>query len=254
MRRAAFFNFISVLFFLLTLVSITGIIYLLVTPAPQGEVADLPTLAPPLPTLTPTHTWTATFPPTFTPSPTNTPTLTPTLTPSSTATVTPSITPSPTVTNTPGPTDTPSNTPPPTLTPSPTGPTPIPSATEIPFAFNLREDVRYAANFANTLGCAWQGIGGQVFRLDGTELSGPFRVRVYNATNTFSQLVNISSNTFYGPVSGWEVQVAPNVNSETYFVQLETEFSVISPRVQVTFASNCFGNVAIVNFVQTRAF
>lgn len=251
MSRVAFFNFISVIFFLLTLGIVTGLIYLLVTPPPQAEVADLPTVAPPLPTLTPTATWTPTFPPTFTPSPTNTPTQTPSLTPSSTATPTPTITASPTVTDTPGP---PTETFTPTLTPSPTGPTPIPSATEIPYAFNLREDVRYTANFANTLGCAWQGIGGQVFRLDGIEFSGPYRVRVFNATNTFSQTVSIGTNTFYGPTSGWEIQVAPNVNAETYFVQLETEFSVVSPRVQVTFAANCFGNVAIVNFVQTRQF
>lgn len=252
MSRGAFFNFVSIVFFILTLGVITALVAILASPAPSAQLADLPTLAPPLPTLTPTNTHTATIPPTFTPSPTNTPTFTPTQTASSTPTLTPSITPSPTITNTPGPTETPSDTPTFTPTASPTGPTPTPTQTEIPYAFGLRDEVRYTTNFANSLGCAWQGIGGQVFNVDDTELTGEFYIRVFNVSNTFSQRVRIGTNSFYGPFSGWEVQVAPNVNTETYFVQLETAFSQVSPRIQITFRGDCFQNVALINFKATR--
>lgn len=252
--RATLFNALSILFFILTLAVATGVVALLASPPPPTPVADLPTLAPPLPTLTPSNTPTPTIPPTFTPSPTNTLTLTPSLTPSLTPTPSATLTATPTITDTPGPTNTPENTPTPQPTPTPTGPTAIPTETEIPFAFRLREEPRFLQNFANTLGCSWQGIGGQVFRLDGSEFFGAFRVRVFNSTGTFEQLVNIGTNSFYGPVTGWEVQVAPAPNTETYFVQLETQFSVASPRVQVTFPGNCLQNVALVNFIQSREF
>jgi hypothetical protein len=258
--RGAFFNFIAIVFFILTLAVITALVAILASPPLPAQVVDLPTIAPPLPTLTPTATHTPTFPPTFTPSPTRTPTLTPSTTPTSTFTVTPSptstftVTPSPTITDTPGPTSTPTDTATITLTPTATGPTSVPTATDIPYAFRLREEVRFVANFANTLGCSWQGMGGQVFSVDGAEIIGEYYVHVFNAANTFSQRVRIGTNSFYGPASGWELQVSNFVNGETYFVQLETPFSQVSPRIQVTFRSDCFQNVALITFEQSRPF
>ncbi len=246
MSRAGTFNAISLLFFALTLVSLTVIVGLMLTPPPAPPVVALPTLAPELPTLTPTNTHTATIPPTFTPSPTATQTLTPTLKPSSTATPTPTVTPSPTITDTPGP-DT--ATPTITLTPQPTGPTAVPSPTEIPFAFIQRGETFFTSNFANGLGCNWQGIGGQVFTPEGIEYAGSVQVRVYN--DTFEQVSQ--RNSFYGAVSGWEVQVGSVPANTLFFLRLETTLGTpISPVIQLTFPGLCEQNLARVDFVQTR--
>jgi hypothetical protein len=248
--RVFIFNAISFIFFVLTIVVAAGVIYLMVQPLPEPDISLLPTVAPDLPTLTPTFTHTPTIPPTFTPTHTPTPTVT------STSTSTPTVTASPTVTNTFTPTETlgpPTETLPPTITPTPTGPTPIPSPTENPYPFSVRGEVRYTTNFANTLGCAWQGIGGQVFDLNGIEFNANFQVRVFN--NTMDQVIPVGSNSFYGPISGWEVQVANTVNNDVYFVQLETvQGTDIAPRIQVQFTSDCSRNVALVDFQQTRSF
>lgn len=243
MNRNSLFNLISIIFFILTLVSLTVIIGLMLSPPPAMNIADLPTRAPDLPTLTPTSTSTPTIPPTFTPSET------PTVTPSLTGTPTNTATPTPSNTFTPGP---PTATFTASATWTPTGPTPTPSETPIPYAFAQRGETRLQTNFANSAGCLWQGIGGQVFRLDGTEFSGNFRVRVFN--NTFEQVVSIGTNSFYGVQSGWEVKVADTINAGVYFVRLESEFSVLSPTIQVQFPGNCSQNVAIVDFIQTRDF
>lgn len=250
--RAAVFNTISVIFFLLTLASATFTVVRLAGPPPVPEVVDLPTLAPDLPTLTPSNTPTPTIPPTFTLTPTDTPTLTPTLTLTSTLTLTPTITPSPTITDTPGPTETPTETPEPTATPTSSEPTPTPPPSPDPFPFRLREDVFFGPNVYNTLGCAWQGIGGRVFDQNGIDLFGNFQVRVFN--NTFDRTVLIGSNSLYGGASGWEVQVSSVVNSELYFVRLETvPFGVpVTPNIQVQFSSDCGRNLALLNFVQQR--
>lgn len=249
--RARIFNALSVIFFLLTLVSATFIITRLLAPPPVPEIVNLPTLIPDLPTLTPSYTHTPTIPPTFTPTPSDTPTLTPSLTLTSTYTLTYTITPSPTITDTPGPTETPSITPPPSPTFTPTGPTITPEPSLDPFLFRLREDVFYGPNVYNTLGCSWQGIGGRVFDEAGIDIFGGYQIRVFN--NTFDRTVIIGSNTLYGGASGWEIQVGSTVTSDTYFVRLETTIgTALTPNIQITFASDCSRNLAIVNFIKQR--
>jgi hypothetical protein len=273
--RALIYNLISLLFFLLSIAVIVLVIVQLLRPAPQRPqaaavvptVAELPTETPtftptatPIPTETPTPTLTftptetsiptetplpPTFPPTNTPIPTETPL--PTATP-----VPPTITPSPTITNTLIPTLTPALTdtpvPAPTLdfTPQPTVPPPS------PFPFDVRENqVIFTSNFANAAGCAWQGIGGQVFDINGQPLT---QIRVHVFGSGVDAFAVSGSNTLYGP-SGWEIPVSNFINTNTYIVELQTATgTIISPQVQVTFTSDCTRNLALVNFQQNRPF
>lgn len=246
------FNIISVLFLVLSVVWIIYVVSQLAGPpaaARQDVFAGLPTaMTPP------------TLPPTNTPVPTSTPTdtLTPTIT--LTPTVAPTETPIPsatsTITDTPGPSETPSNTPTPpetyTSTPSetPSGPTVTFTASPSPFPFDLREQqVIFTQNFANTAGCAWQGIGGQVFDLSGNPLQG-LQIHVFGGD--VDRFVQSGANTLYGP-AGWEQQVSNTINANTYYVELQTaQGTVVSPRVQVLFPSDCARNLALVNFIQTR--
>ena len=252
MGRSIIFNLISLVFLVLSIVWIVFVFLRMAAPAPSAPTAPLPEVIV-LPTLTPS----------FTPLPTSTPTdtLTPTITPSPTETVPPTITPIPsaTITQTPTITDTPSHTPTPlaTFTPqptaTPTGPTPTREPTVSPFPFTLRENqVILTQNFANAAGCAWQGLGGQVFDLNGNPLASGLQIHVFGGD--LDRFVQVGSNTLYGP-AGWEQPVDTTINTTTYFVELlSAQGTVISDRIQVTFPGDCAQNVAIIYFVQTRPF
>ncbi len=279
--RAQVYNLISIFFLVLTIVAIALVATRMSAPAPvPTPVAfTLPTSAA-LPSVTPTFTWTntpvptiptATDTPIFTDTPSVTPTQTWTLIPSLTSTLTytplptvptdtprpedtlaptSSITPSLTITNTLAVTltETPSITP--TIidfTPQPTEPPPS------PYPFVLRDNqVIYTLNFANTAGCSWQGIGGQVFDLTGLPLQ---QMRIH----VFGQGVDVytasGSNTLYG-LSGWEVPLNSSLTGNSYIVELQSaQGTPISPQITVTFElNNCSKNLALVNFEQTRPF
>lgn len=259
------YNSITVVFLLLTVVCclLTVVLAAGIVPSPFGSSGAivLPDVAA-LPTETPSHT---PPPPTWTLTPTRTPTVTETGT--TTATVTPSLT----ITATAGPTDTPSITPTPSDTPTatqtetllptitPTGPTPTLTNTPSPFPFALKggaSGVVFTANFANTAGCAWQGVGGQVFGLSGDGLAG-YQIRVTGSgigEGGAGVIVGTGSNTLYG-ASGWEVSVGGQTNSNVYYVELlSSSGTPASPAIQVTFPNNCAQNLALVNFEQTRPF
>ncbi len=251
------YNFISLIFLLLTLAMVVFVVIKLAgPPAERIAAASLPTGIPSRTPLPPSETPTP-APPTFTPTNTLTPTTTPTLTP--TLSPTPSTVPSATVTDTPAPTDTPAESPtptmPPTQTPSltPEGPTPTSAPSQSPFPFALRDDeIPIIRNFANSAGCAWQGIGGQVFNISGEEYTqGGLQVHVYN--NQFENTVRIGTNSLYGPISGWEVPVAQQITQDFYYVQLETlTGTVVSDRIEINFPGDCEQNVALVRFIQVR--
>ena len=243
------FNLISIIFLALSVVWIVYVISRLAGPPPEvTEAASLPT-AVVLPSLTPSNTPTETLIPTWTPTPTDT--LTPTLTPTLTSTAPPTAT----ITDTPGPTATvtltftPAATDTPFPTPTPEGPTPTLEPTLSPFPFDLRNnEVLFIAAF-NGAGCAWQGMGGQVLDLNGQGLSG-LRIHVFGPE--VDRYVDSGSNSLYGP-GGWEQPVSNAINGNTYFIELETaQGTVVSPRIQVTFPSDCTGNLALINFIQTR--
>lgn len=251
MANARIYNVISLVFVVLTVLMIVFVVVKLLGPAPTPRaVADLPT-AVLLPSLTPTNT------PSRTPFPTETSTPTNTLTPTTTETATETVPPSPTITETAGPTDTPSMTPTPSISPTPfptetpTGPTDTPEPTLSPFLFNLREEqVIFTQNFTNQAGCAWQGIGGQVFDLSGAPLSD-LVIHIFGV-NALDRTVTSGSNSLYG-AGGWEFPVDNKISSDTYYVELMSGAgTVISPRITITFPNDCLRNLALVNFIQVR--
>ncbi|MBZ0280232.1 MAG: hypothetical protein K8L97_05795 [Anaerolineae bacterium] len=251
MANTRIYNVISLIFVILSVLVIVFVVLQLLSPAPQSQaVVDLPT-AYVLPTLTPSNTPTSTPPPTITETPTNT------LTPTETETPTVTISPSPTITETLGPTDTPSATPTPSISPTPTptetptGPTPTLEPTLSPFLFDLREEqVIFTTNFANTAGCAWQGIGGQVFDLAGAPITGLI-IHIFGP-NALDRTVQSGSNSLYG-VAGWEFPVDNKINANTYYVELMSAGgTVVSRQIPVVFPNDCARNLALVNFIQVR--
>jgi hypothetical protein len=187
--------------------------------------------------------------PTRTPSLTRTPTLAPTLTPSPTITPTEFIPPTeapPTATIPPtSDVATLTNTPAPTLPPISTDPT------QSPYPFRLREQPIPTLNSFNSAGCNWQGIGGQVFDVNNQPLAN-VRVHVFGSGIELNAISG--SNTLYGP-SGWEIQLANTVNTNSYAVELRSsQGTPISPRIPVVFTANCAQNLTLINFVQTRPF
>lgn len=251
------FNLVSILFVVLTVVIAVFVGLRLVSPPPTDTVdASLLPTAGVIPTITPTFTPSntpTTLPPTFTYTPTDTPlpsaTFTQTLTSAPTNTITPTPSPTPLISATP------TITPSPTPSFTPTGPTPTLLPSVPPFLFDLREPPTFVANTFNSAGCAWQGVGGQVFGMDGNEITNGanFRVRVFSVSTQFDEVVAVGSNSQFGPLSGWEVQVSNVISTNFYFVQLETvNRTVISPRIEVRFPSDCNANVALVRFVQVR--
>lgn len=185
--------------------------------------------------------------------PTNTPTETPLVPPTATFTPSPTITPTqfiePTAQTTPtselpaGPT--------PTLTLGPTLPPLVSGPTESPFPFAARDQVVFTQNFANTAGCNWQGIGGQVFDLNGQPL---VNIRVHVFGSGVDLFAVSGSNTLYG-VSGWEIQLTNGITTNSYVVELQSaQGTIISPQIAITFPADCARNLAVTNFVQTRPF
>lgn len=256
---AGLYNFISVFFLLATVIALVifGVLFTQ-DPASRGggepvDAALLPTTAA-LPTATPTRRLPPTLPPTFTPTPTHTETPTQTSTPTPTPTLTLTASQTPSVTPTLAATFTPSASPTDAPTATPTGPTATYTPSLSPFLFRLREPVQYVQNFANAAGCNWQGVGGQVVGLDGTQYSrGNLQVRVFN--DVFDRTAPVGSNSLYGEISGYEVQVGNQIDTTAYFVQLETiNGTAVSDRIQVRFRASCAGNVATVNFIQQRQF
>ncbi|MBA3871708.1 MAG: hypothetical protein ABI970_03515 [Chloroflexota bacterium] len=256
--KGTIYNVISLVFLFLTILTIVFVIMRLAGPVAEKPVvsAALPT-AITLPTLTPSAIPTTGLPPTFTFTPTDTLTPTntlpptdipPTIAPTQTITDTPVLTATPTITPTPAISDTPV---PPTPTETPTGPTPTLAPTLNPYLYELRQgQVIFTQNFANTAACAWEGLGGQVFNTEGTPLNG-LKIHVFG-TN-FDRTVDSGSNSLYGP-GGWEVPVDNKISAQTYYVELMSPGgTVVSARIQVTFPSDCARNVALVNFIQTRA-
>jgi hypothetical protein len=284
--RARFYNLISIILLILAIAWIVFVISQMLAPPPvvEAPVVFVPTAAL-LPTSTDTFTptftltYTLTYTATFTLTPSLTPSITPSVPPSATPitptltftptrtftntpsptpitpTITESITPSLTITSTIAPTLTPivTDTPiPPTLTatrdftPQPTPPPPS------PFPFDLKDNqIIFTQNFANAAGCAWQGLGGQVFDVNGQPLTG---IRVHVFGNGIDQFTASGTNTLYG-ASGWEIPLGNTVSLNSYIVELQTpQGTIISPQVTVSFPADCTRNLALVNFQQNRPF
>lgn len=250
------YNLISIVFGIATVIAVITIAAILLSPPsnPDAQVAALPGIIEfptetPFLTLTPSRT---PLPPTFTHTPTETLTPLPSDTPTATITVSPTITDTPAPTDTPTITFTPSASPTFTPTNTPFGPTITFTPTISPYLFDLRENINFVPNFTNTLACAWQGIGGQVLGLDGQPYTGQAQIHVFN--DRFDRVVPMGSNSQYGGPTGYEIPVSDSINTEIFFIQLESTFGTqLSPRIQLQFPSDCGRNAAIVNFIQKRS-
>lgn len=255
-------NLISLLASIATVFVIIGVIVLVLTPtAEQIEAANtLPTVVS-FPTEVPSASPTATsnrptLPPTFTETPTTT------FTPTPTFTLTSTITPSPTITTTPRDTDTPTVTFTPSISPTivptatATGPTATLPASVVPYPFILRESITFVPNSFNTLGCSWQGVGGQVVDSNGNPFGeGSLQVHVFSNDGNVDRIVLVGSSTLFNSQASWEAAVDTTVNNRTYFVQLETNIGTqISPTYNMTFPQDCNRNAAIVNFISNPTF
>jgi hypothetical protein len=213
---------------------------------------------------TPTLLAAAVAPPTFTPSPIPTetsdigqlpPTHTPipeqnTATPVPINTLRPTLTPSITPTF-PPPTPTKTPTPTPTDTPTP-GPSPTATSTRSPFPFT--KDVvspQYLQNYANSAGCNWMGIAGEVFDLQGNPVPfGQYRVHVWESG--VDKRVTVGDAPAYGP-SGYEQFLfdAPRVQDQN--VQLETSNgTAVSQVYRVQTRASCNQNLLYIVFVQNH--
>lgn len=245
------FTVLAAVFALLT--CLTGIAYAVLFADPQlnpvaalrppTEVALLPisTLAGPasstpgslLPTLPPE--WTPTDTPTITntPPPTDPATQTPTRTPNP-----PTKTATPTVTRTPTPTN--------------TGPTPTPSKTRSAFNYTKTADTpAYLPNFANSNGCAWFGVSGQVFDLNRLGALGLI-VRV-TGPNSFQADSITGGAPKYG-ASGFEITLGTTpVDSSDYRIQLRNGAGqALSDNIVLTTSKECNRNHILVNFEQNH--
>ncbi len=209
-----------------------AVVTLTPTPTPTNTSA--------FPTFPPTWTATATFGPTEPRGPVDTDTPEPTDTPRG-PTLTPSLTPS----LTPTPSDTP--------TATATGPTPTKTATFSPFPFVLQGGAPgYIPNFANTAGCNWMGIAGQVFNMSGQPLVGYL---VHFDGGDLQMDAYTGSKPAYGP-AGYEFggfQGHPIDSDGIYKIQLrDVAGTPLSAVVSLKTYADCNKNLILVNFQQVR--
>ncbi len=253
----ALFNALAVLLVVLSVLCLGSVALIFAAPGvvpPEFRVATEPTViaiptASFTPVLSPTSlvptvppTWTPRFTPTdtTTPLPSDTPTNTPTRTNTPTLTVTPSKTLTPTITLTPSK----------TWTLSPTGPTPTRTRTLAPFPYVLQNGrPTYMANWANTAGCNWLGIAGQVFDLNGRAVQGLY---VHQEGGGLVQDGPTGSKPQYG-TGGYEIFLADHVFNSTneFKVQLrDGAGNQISDWYTITTYEDCNKNLILLNFVQ----
>jgi hypothetical protein len=198
-----------------------------------------------VPTITSSSTAGVVLPPTSTPPPSqNTPTVSPlnTLRP----TLTPSITPT-----FPPPTPTRTETPTPTATPSP-GPSPTATNTRSPFPFTKDlESPRYLQNYANSAGCNWLGIAGEVFNLEGNPVSnGAYQVHIWDGG--IDERVGVGQALAYGP-SGYERFLFDSPRVQDHNIQLETSSgTAVSQVYRVQTRASCNQNLLYFVFVQNN--
>ncbi|MBN1285583.1 MAG: hypothetical protein JXB47_09305 [Anaerolineae bacterium] len=101
-------------------------------------------------------------------------------------------------------------------------------------------------------GCNWQGIAGQVFGLQGEELTQNLVVHVWG--EDYDDLVAVGQSLAYGE-SGWESFLGNATNSGVYYVQLlHQDARQLSDVVRVEFSDSCAGNLATVYFQQKQGF
>lgn len=246
--QASFYNLVTAVTLILTLgVCLAVVFFARSADFGRSQLAEptvflIPSQTPTLKGPTPNATWTA--------SPTVTMTFTPTITKTTTPTETPTVTATSTATNTPTitPTFTPSNTPTVTNTPQPTNTAPPTATQEVSNQYARAGSTVFTSNYANSAGCAWTGIAGQIFDVNGVPQNG-VRVQVWNSDFTF---IVVSGNMpGYGGDGWWEQFISNELVEGRWFVQVVDENGgPLSPSVTVNLKTNCSQNLAIVKFQQ----
>lgn len=200
---------------------------------PTGGPIAAVSVTPAVPTLPPAWTSTATGTVTNTPPASQTPTVTPTRTsvpPTRTPTFTPSRTPTATA----------------------TGPTPTPSNTKSAFQYTLQAgSPAYVTNIANSNGCSWFGLSGQVFDLQNRGVVGLI-MHVEGGGISYDAVTGSAPK--YG-TSGWEAFLAnaPVASTNTYKVQLRNGAGQpASETIVLTTFQDCNKNQIIINFIQNH--
>ena len=197
-----------------------------------------------------------TFPATFTPPPTSTATQPPTRTATATRTqplITDTAAATPTVdetqivqltqniaTNTPAPTNT-------------SAPTFTPTKTRSAFPFTVQGDGPLPIqNFANSAGCNWMGIGGQVFNIEGNPIIG-LVVHLEGGGQFLDAFTG--TKTAYG-AGGYEffLKDRPIETKGEFKVQLldQNGATPLSDLVVVDTFADCAKNLLLINFVQNH--
>lgn len=131
--------------------------------------------------------------------------------------------------------------------------TPLQISGALPFAPDPA-GVTYAAN-DNGLGCNWSSIAGRVFGLDGQPLDG-YGVQINDLTNS----AGVRSRVYSGAAQqfgagGFELPLGGAPLEGQYSVQLFSQAGVpLSDLFTVITSSRCEQNVALVTFIQLRAF
>ena len=176
---------------------------------------------------------------THTPAPTNTraPTLSPTASPTL-PTITPTFTPTATPTE--------------TGTPTPPGPTPTPSPTRSSFPFTKSDTSPfYLQNSANSAGCDWMGVAGEVLDLNRNPVAvGSYRVHVWGSG--LDERVVVGGAPAYSP-SGWEQFLFNSPTVREYNVQLETASgTAVSQVYTIQTRASCSQNLTRLDFLQNH--
>ena len=147
-----------------------------------------------------------------------------------------------------------------TTTPTSSGFGPTVTVTPPPFStssagtlpFVQIEEVAYTENFVNDAGCDWQGIAGVVVDMRGTPVAGDFYVRITTSGEVYR--VPVTNNSVFGQ-GGWEQKLADTPAFAQVSVQLTDVIgNPLSTSVSVTFPGTCEDNLAVVYFMQQRAF
>jgi|GEM_PF-2003796 len=128
--------------------------------------------------------------------------------------------------------------------------TPLPSSTPTSETrpFDMIEEVQLIAHPDGI--CNWQGIAGSVFDLENEPVGEDiYQVRLLSTSEDVVAVVG--DNLDLGDSYNWAIRVGNVVNSDIYFLRLETVLGdALSPMVRVIFNDSCDENLAVINFSQ----
>ena len=234
MKRDRVYNQLALACLFITV--IVSLWYLLILIDPQSPLNPLPPIVRAValqPTITPTPP--ATLPPTWTPTPL----------PTATA---PRATATPTLTSTIRPSRTPVASPTPTLNPL------IP--TRSPYKFTASQPVLTADPYGAACG-TWGGVGGQVFDVDGSPLTGVSIVGWGGPIPEQNKKVFVSGsdshiNRSYNSTSAYEIFIGAPGDFDFYVVVYENGRPA-SPVVKLRMVNDCNRDFGLVNFQRNHS-